>query len=191
MIVLNTSIQVNGEDLAGLDTLTLAITSLSERAEKANKAIAGISDSVVRNVNEANASMQWVSTEVGKIVARTEKAEETVIRIIDALEVIEGVKKSIEIELEGSAAKGDATIRVLEDCLNCSVEILNELRACETSFEMLQGPLAAIRELHGTRKQPVPSLLHLANIHPRGRYETDSLLEGLTSDELLMVGEVK
>ena len=38
MIALNTSIQVNGEDLAGLDMLTQEITSLSERAEKANKA---------------------------------------------------------------------------------------------------------------------------------------------------------
>ena len=105
MIALNTSIQANGEDLAGLDTLTQEITSLSERAEKANKAIAGISDSVVRDVNEANASMQWASTEVGKIIARTEKTEETIVRMIDALNVIEGVKENIELEIAESANK--------------------------------------------------------------------------------------
>ena len=56
---------------------------------------------------------------------------------------------------------------------------------------MLQEPLAAIRELNGARKQPVPSLLHLENGHRRARFETDSLLEGLTSDELLAVGQEK
>jgi len=191
MIALNTSIHANGEGIAGLDTLTHEITSLSERAERTNKTIAEISDSVVRGVNEANASMQWVSTEVGRIIARTEKAEETIVRIVDALNVIEGVRENIELELADSAKKEEANISILEDCLNRCVEISSELRMCESSFETLREPLEAIRELNGSRNQPVPSLLHLENGHPRGRFETNGLVEAHVSNELLAVAGEK
>ncbi len=188
MIALNTSIQANGDDPACLVTLTQEITSLSERAEKANKAIAGISDSVVRDVNEANASMQWISTEFGKIIVRTEKAEETVAGLIDSLNVIEGLRAEIDREIADAANNQDGNIRLLEDCINRCLEITNELQTCESSLEMMHEPLAAIRELNGTPKQAGRSKDHSVNGHSRARFEMDDASDGVMSEELLAVG---
>ena len=188
MIALNTSIQANGDDPACLVTLTQEITSLSERAEKANKAIAGISDSVVRDVNEANASMQWISSEFGKIIARTEKSEEIVARLIDSLNVIESIRANIGHEIADLANKEDLNVGLLEDCVNRCLEIAKELQTCESSVAMLQEPLDAIRELIGTPKPALRSADHSETGRSRARFEIDELPEDVMSEELLSVG---
>lgn len=152
MIALNTSIQANEENTTGLSTLTQEITSLSERAEKANKAIAGISDSVVRDINEANASIQWVSAEVAKIVARTVRSEELIDSISETLSQLSSLPEKLDLETSERIARAEKAVRILEDCGARSEDISADLKTCELSVSMLQEPLELIRETIAVRK---------------------------------------
>lgn len=153
VIALNTSIQSNGESVTGLATITQEIASLSERAEKANKAIAGISDSVVRDINEANASLQWVTTEVAKLSTRTAKAEESIERVREILTPLSDLPTKLEIESAERAVKYQRNVQVAEGCASRAEEISSELTACDTSLALLYEPLEAIRASVGSGRQ--------------------------------------
>lgn len=153
MIALNTSIQANGENTAGLSNLTHEITSLSERAEKANKAIAGISDSVVRDVNEANASIQWVTNEVSNIISRTVRSEELIDHISAALSQLAELPARIDLEAAERSVQAERGIQILEDCGARGDDVSTELKTCEMNLTLIQEPLELIRETISTRKQ--------------------------------------
>ena len=159
MIALNTSIQANGENTSGLSTLTQEITSLSERAEKANKAIAGISDSVVRDINEANASIQWVSSEVAKIIARTVKNEETIDSVSGMLSQLSGLPEKLDADAGMRAERSERNALVMEDCGSRSEEIAADLKTCEISIAMMQDPLELIRDSVSGRKHVLTPLV--------------------------------
>lgn len=144
MIALNTTIQAGDESSCGLATLTQEIVSLSERAEKANKAIAGIGDSIVRDVNQANASVQWLTTEVAKVSARSARTEESLLLLSDNLSPLAGVSKRVETEGAAALARLDDGSEMLTDCVNRSEDISSDLRACEASLTMLREPIDAI-----------------------------------------------
>ncbi len=158
MIALNTSIQANGENAAGLTTLTQEITSLSERAEKANKAIAGISDSVVRDVNEANASIQWVTAEVAKIITRTVRSEELTEYVASTLTQLAELPAKIQLDAADISAKAENNLLIIDDCESRGEEVAAELKTCELSLTMLREPLDHIRESITARKQVLSPL---------------------------------
>lgn len=158
MIALNTSIQANGENTSGLSTLTQEITSLSERAEKANKAIAGISDSVVRDINEANASIQWVNSEVSKIIARVVKSEELTDHISATLSQLSELPAKLDADTAERAIKNEKNFKMLEDCGSRGEEVSSELKTCEAGIGMMQEPLEALRESVASRKQVLTPL---------------------------------
>ncbi len=153
MIALNSSIQANEEDSAGLAALTQEIASLSERAEKANKAIAGIGDSIVRDVNEANASINWLTSEVAKLRARTTKAEESLAMVCGSIVPLTEAGTRVEAERPGRAKRSEQVARMLEDCGVRSEDTISELRACDAAFTTFQEPLEAIREAVGSGRQ--------------------------------------
>lgn len=189
MIALNTSIHASGETTAGLSVLTQEIASLSERAEKANKAIAGISDSVVRDVNEANASIQWVTTEVAKIAARTTQAEETLARIAAALLPLADAPAQIDVAIAERKERVEKNIQVLEECAIRSEEIAAELKTCEANLEMLLEPVESLRETVATRKQtlsPITAASDKADQNGSGHPENVSV-----EKELLTVSSEK
>lgn len=159
MIALNTSIQANGENTAGLSTLTQEITSLSERAEKANKAIAGISDSVVRDINEANASIQWVSAEVAKIVLRTVKSEEVIDSVSATLSQLSELPEKLDSESAERSARTEQTAQLIEDCGTRGSDVAAELKTCEVSFGMMHEPLEMIRGSVAGRKHVLTPLV--------------------------------
>ncbi|NOT48527.1 MAG: hypothetical protein HOP17_12350 [Acidobacteria bacterium] len=159
MIALNTSIQANGEYTGGLSTLTQEITSLSERAEKANKAIAGISDSVVRDINEANASIQWVSAEVAKIVARTVKSEELIDTVSGTLSQLTDLPAKLEVEAAERSAKSERNVQIMEDCGSRGEDVSAELKTCEMNLSMMHDPLELIRESVTGRKHVLTPLV--------------------------------
>ena len=78
------------------------MTSLSERAEKANKAIAAISDSVVRDVNEAYASLQWVTSEVTKMSEQATRDEEAMVQIAEVLAPLAELPAKIDAKVCGA-----------------------------------------------------------------------------------------
>lgn len=153
MIALNTEIQANDESSKGLSALTQEIASLSERAEKANKAIAGIGDSIVRDVNEANASIHWLTNEVGKLSARSVKADESLSFVRESLAPLAELPAKVETGAAAAAAKAGLGNQLLEECAVRSGEISNELRTCEANFAMLQESLEAIRGTVSNNKQ--------------------------------------
>ncbi len=153
MIALNSSIQANDENSAGLAALTHEITSLSDRAEKANKAIAGIGDSIVRDVTEANASIQWLTAEVSKFAARTADAEESIGFVRETLLPMTEIAARVKAEANERSANAELHNKMLEDCSVRSEEVTEELRSCEANCAMLQQPLDAIREAVGSGKQ--------------------------------------
>ena len=151
MIAMNTSIQASAESTAGLSALTQEITSLSERAEKANKAIAGISDSIVRDVTAANASIQWLTTEVNKIASSSARAEESVERTKRFLNDLRELPAQIESSVAEQQAATARNRDLMQDCISRSEEITAELRICEAGFVMLNEPLSSLRELGSAR----------------------------------------
>lgn len=153
MIALNTEIQANDENSAGLSALTQEIASLSERAEKANKAIAGIGDSIVRDVNEANASVHWLTTEVGKLAARAAGAEESLSFVRENLVPMTELTAKVQSNADAAVERANASNQLLEECSVRSQDISVELRTCETNFSMLQDSLEAIRESVSKNKQ--------------------------------------
>lgn len=165
LIALNSSIQANDENSAGLAALTQEITSLSERAEKANKAIAGIGDSIVRDVTEANASIQWLTAEVSKFAARTTDAEESMGFVRETLLPLAEIATRVRSEADERAAAAEQNAKVLEDCTVRSEEITTELRSCEANWAMLQQPLDVIREAVGIGKQVLTPITN-GNSHP-------------------------
>lgn len=155
MIAMNTSIQACTESAVGLSTLTQEITSLSERAEKANKAIAGISDSVVRDVTAANASIQWLLTEVNKIATGSARAEESVERMKRVLNDLAALPAQIETTVAEQQVAAARNTDLLQDCISRSEEIAAELRSCEAGFVMLNEPLTSLRGLCSDRSTGV------------------------------------
>ncbi len=146
MIALNTSIQANDETSAGLAALTQEIASLSERAEKANKAIAGIGDSIVRDVNEATASLQWLTTEVNKLATRASKTEVSVGFVVEGLAPLAGLPARIQTDAAAAAAKAGMHDQLLEECAVRAEDIHTDLQTCEAGLAMLIEPLQAIRD---------------------------------------------
>lgn len=145
MIALNSEIQANDESSSGLSALTHEIASLSERAEKANRAIAGIGDSIIRDVNEANASIHWLTTEVGKLGSRAARAEEAVTFVRENLDTISDLPARIEADAASASAVAAANDRMMADCTARGEDVTAELRSCEVTFTMLQEPLEALR----------------------------------------------
>ncbi len=147
MIALNTSIQATSSDQTiGLATLTQEMTSLSERAEKANKAIAGISDSVVRDVNEAYASLQWVASEFAKTSAQAAKDEESVARITSVLTELAELPEDLGRHSIERSAETDRIFQILAEFSTRSDEMSAELQSCEENYLRLLGPLESLRE---------------------------------------------
>lgn len=153
MIALNSSIQANDENSQGLLALTQEIASLSERAEKANKAIAGIGDSIVRDVNEANASIHWLTSEVAKQISRIAAAEASLASVCDSIVPLTEIAARVEAEAPGRAGRAEEAVRLLDDCGVRSEDALAELRACEAAFPLLHEPLEMIREAVGSGRQ--------------------------------------
>ncbi len=153
IIALNASLQANGENVPGLATLTQEIAALSERAEKANKAIAGISDSVVRDVNESNASIQWISTEVGTVSKRVIHAEETLENVGAILRPLAEYPAQIEIAAAERTVETGRTLQLLEELSSRSSEMVEELRVCEATLGLALEPLELVREAIASRKQ--------------------------------------
>jgi methyl-accepting chemotaxis protein len=160
MIALNTSIQANDENSTGLSTLTQEIASLSERSEKANKAIAGIGDSIVRDVNEANAAIHWITSEVNRMAARAARAEESLSFARENLTPLAELPAKIETDSAQASAKANLNNQLLADCTARSEEVSAELHTCEASFAMLQEPLEAIRASVTSNKQVLNPIGH-------------------------------
>ena len=159
MIALNTSIQANSTDqTSGLSTLTHEITSLSERAEKANKAISGISDSVVRDVNEAYASLQWVASEVAKISDQAIRDEDSVTRIMATLTHLAELPGKLDLKTIERSSEIERMLLILEDCSARSDDVSAELQLCEANYLRLLEPVDNLREFVGTRKQVLSPL---------------------------------
>lgn len=171
MIALNTEIQANDENSAGLSNLTQEIASLSERAEKANKAIAGIGDSIVRDVNEANASIQWLTTEVAKLDARAAKAEESLGSVRETLMPLAELPAKVEGDSATASARANQSNQLFEECAVRSEDILAELRTCEASLAIVQEPLEAIRASASNNRQ---AFAPMSNGHePGGKTSTN------------------
>lgn len=187
MIALNTSIQANEESAAGLSTITQEIASLSERAEKANKAIAGISDSVVRDVNEANASLQWVTAEVGKLGTRFAGTEETIESIRERLTPLQGISARLDEVAARLTARAHGNAQVLEDCFARSEEVAGDLRMMESSFAMLHESLDTIRESIGANRQVLTPLAVEGAALTNGNGSKNN--NGVPADAAVLVGE--
>ena len=154
MIAVNTSIQANAADqTVGLSTLTQEMTSLSERAEKANKAIAAISDSVVRDVNEAYASLQWVATEVTKISQQAVRDEEAVVQTAEVLAQLAELPAKIDAKSAERSVEAERMMQILDDCSTRADDISAELRSCEENYVRLLKPLEDLNESPGGRRQ--------------------------------------
>lgn len=153
MIALNTSIQAHSSETSGFATLTHEITSLSERAEKANKAISGISDSVVRDVNEAYASLQWVASEVVKISGQTAKDEDAMVQITGVLTQLAELPAQLDLKTIERSVEIERMVQIFEDCAARSDEVSAELQSCEANYLRLLEPLENLRESVAPRKQ--------------------------------------
>lgn len=150
IIALNTSIQANSADQAsGLPTLTQEITSLSERAEKANKAISGISESVVRDINEAHASLQLAASEVAKLSDQASKNVDSVAKIMATLTHLADLPANLDRKAIERSADIERTLQILEDCSARSDEVSAELESCETNYLRLLEPLENLCESVG------------------------------------------
>lgn len=187
MIALNTSIQASGENTGGLATLTQEITSLSERAEKANKAIAGISDSVVRDVNEANASMQWIASEITRIVARTVKSEELIDSVAGTLAQLAEVPEKLTNEKAERHSRTERNIQIIDDCSSRGEEVSADLRTCEINVAMMQDPLELIRDSVSGRKHVLTPLVADSN----GTQKNGSGNNGASKRELITIAGEK
>jgi chromosome segregation ATPase len=153
MIALNTSIQAASTDTNGFATLTQEITSLSERAEKANKAISGISDSVVRDVNEAQASLQWITTEVAKIAQQTVRDEDAITEITRVLTQLAQLPAKIDTKLVERSLELERMLQILDECSTRSDEVSAELQACEANYLRLLEPIENLSASVNSRKQ--------------------------------------
>lgn len=154
MIALNTSIHASSADQnGGLSTLTQEITSLSERAEKANKAISGISDSVVRDVNEAHASLQWVASEVAKISEQAVKDEDAMVKITSVLMQLAELPAKIDLKTIERSVEIERMLQILEDCSARSDDVSAELQSCEANYLRLLEPVENLRESVAPLKQ--------------------------------------
>lgn len=187
MIALNTSIQASGENTGGLATLTQEITSLSERAEKANKAIAGISDSVVRDVNEANASMQWIASEITRIVARTVKSEELIDSVAGTLAQLAEVPEKLTNEKTERHSRTERNILIIDDCSSRGEEVSTDLRTCEINITMMQDPLELIRDSVSGRKHVLTPLVADSN----GTQKNGSGNNGASKRDLITIAGEK
>ena len=154
MIALNTSIQANSTDQSScLSTLTQEMTSLSERAEKANRAISGISDSVVRDVNEAYASLQWVASEAAKISEQTIKDEDSVAKIMATLTQLAELPAKLDLKTIERSIEIERMMHIAEDCSARSDDLSAEMQSCEANYLRLLEPVENLRESVGQRKQ--------------------------------------
>lgn len=158
LVAVNASISTAGERPDSRDALTNEMKLLAERAEKANRAIAGISDSVVRDVNETNASIQWISTEVGKLITRAEKAEQLVLLALEQMQQLAGCAHASAGNSAELGAKTTAFGGAFRDLAGAIDSLCEDLRSCEVAFEMFAEPVEAIRsaavpETHSTQAE--------------------------------------
>jgi methyl-accepting chemotaxis protein len=159
MIALNTSIQANGSDqTSGFSTLTQEITSLSERAEKANKAISGISDSVVRDVNDAHASLQWIASEVANISQRATNDEDAMVKITGVLMQLAELPAKIDLKSIERSVEIERMLQLLDDCSSSSEEVSADLQSCEANYLSLVEPVENLRASVSSRKQPIANI---------------------------------
>lgn len=191
MIALNTSIQANSADqTSGLSTLTNEITSLSERAEKANKAISGISDSVVRDVNEAYASLQWVASETAKISDQAIRDEDSVSRIMATLTNLAELPAKLDVKNIERSGEIERLLQILEDCSAKSDEVSAELQLCEANYLRLLEPVDNLREFVGTRKQVLSPIGHNGELEMPSQNGGQNGNDGVhTADLLELQGE--
>lgn len=186
MIALNSSIQTSGETDRGLDNLAQEIASLSERAEKANKAISGISDSVVRDVNEASASLQWVASEISKLLARMRGSEDSLELVGQTLNQLSGLPERISSEASSLASMSERNRTLFNECLSRTGEISANLKSCETAFGMLNEPVDALRDAAVPRKQRLSPIVTATEANGNGNAKPKDQVR-----ELITVAEEK
>jgi len=175
LVAVNASISTSGERSDGFDAVTHEMKLLAERAEKANRAIAGISDSVVRDVNETNASIQWISTEVGKLITRAEKAEKLVLLTLEQMQQLAGFAEACagnSADLGVKTAGFGDSFREFEGAIDSLCE---DLCSCEVAFEMFAEPVEGIRSAAIpenrptlTDEEPGHHAAELARLQPSG-----------------------
>lgn len=153
MIALNTSIQASAIAPGGLLTLTQEITSLSERAEKANKAISGISDSVVRDVNDASTSLQWIATEVTKISEQAMQDEAAMANMTTVLKQLGELPSRINLKTIERSVEVERILQILEDCSARSDDLSAELQSIETNYLQLFEPIENLVESISSRQR--------------------------------------
>ena len=189
MLALNTSIQADSTETHGFAALTQEITSLSERAEKANKAISGISDSVTRDVNDAQASLRWLVSEVAKISDQTVKDDEASAEITSVLSQLAQLPERIDLKLAERSAELERMLQILEDCSARSDEVSAELQACEANYLRLLEPLENLGASVTGRKQTPPPVNGNGN-KPAPVESVPAIGEPVrTSDMLELLGE--
>jgi methyl-accepting chemotaxis protein len=147
MIALNTSIHAVEGSEAGLSTLAQEVGALSDRAEKASKAIAGVSESIVRDLNEANASLHWIAAEMGEIGAHDSDRQEAAARLSEMLALIGGLPARIEQISGEQRARWEKHAQLVQEIETLSEGLSTSLRSCEALASALNAPINAVRQL--------------------------------------------
>ena len=143
LIALNTSVpRRDGQNVS--EALTQEITSLSERAEKASKAITGISDAIVRDIKEATSSLRWVYAEVGKLGARADEAERSVDRAFGVLSGLAELRNKVGLETVEQKSKAGRSLQLTEELTSQCEEVSTALRSCESGLVMFNEPLDTV-----------------------------------------------
>ena len=182
LIALNSSVP-RGEGQNVSAALTEEITSLSERAEKASKAITGISDAIVRDIKEATSSLIWVSAEVGKLGARAREAERSVDRAVGVLSGLTELRKKIGMETAEQKNKSGRSLQLAEELTAQCEEVSAALRSCESGLVMFNLPLETIGRSAGIRAIKTES-------DPPAKGPVDNVGSNIASDAVPFNGKV-
>lgn len=182
LIALNTSVpRSDGQSVT--EALTQEITSLSERAEKAGKAITGISDAIVRDIKEATSSLSWVSAEVGKLGARARETERSFDRAVGVLSGLTELRKKLGLETAEQKNKSGRSLQLTEELTAQCEEVSTALRSCESGLVMFNGPLETIGRSAGMRAvRP--------EVDPRAKGSDDNVGSKIGSDAVQTNGMV-
>ena len=138
-----------------LDELTDEIAALSENAAGAHTVLAEIGDSVVRDMVEANASIQWVITEYDKIADRAVKAETRADGLSENFAALGDLRTRIDESITDAEAKTTRILKILATGAGGTQQVTDEVQTCKASLTMLNEPLEAMRELAGGSKNIV------------------------------------
>ncbi|MBC7899541.1 MAG: methyl-accepting chemotaxis protein [Saprospiraceae bacterium] len=146
MIALNTSIQAGSANGGSVSLIADEIASLSERAGRVNDEVSVINESIVREVEDAQAGLKMLIADVTAISDETAKSGEAMDQLAPFFDGLVHLKTRIEAGQNEGSSDMQQLLSILDECSADSNEIETNLKDCDQAVAKFSTPLENLRD---------------------------------------------